>query len=185
MFSGAVCHRLTSISAVGKYSLKAWESVNHLIEDQFSADAVGNICSMNDNSQRKTENIDADVNFASLDFLVPVKALVSVDMVGCPVASGIDDAKTGAFLAACRNTDGSMKRRHCLLEGAFILPLPRIIIDSVVRREVFGEHSPLAAAYKGVKNRIHDFNQRVFALAFVWVKKISIEFHWLSVMLDG
>lgn len=173
MFSGAVCHRFTSISAVGKYSLKARESVNHLIEDQFSADAVSNICSMNNNSQRKTENIDADVNLASLDFLVPVKALVSVDMVGCLVASGIDDAKTGAFLAACRNTDGSVKFRHRLLEGAFILPLPKRIIDSVVRREVFGEHSPLAAAYKGVKNRIHDFNQRVFALAFVRVKKKS------------
>ena len=81
MFFGAICHRLTSISAVSKYGLKAWESINHLIENQFGADAVSNICSMNNNSQRKTENIDSDVNFASLDFLVPVKTLICVDVV--------------------------------------------------------------------------------------------------------
>lgn len=93
-------------------------------------------------------------------------------MVGTPYAFGVDNAKTWALFPSSGHSDSFVKLKHGLLKTAFVFPLSKVIIDRVVRREVLGEHSPLAAAYKRVKDGIHNFNQTVFSFALRRVKEI-------------
>lgn len=63
-----------------------------------------------------------------------------------------------------------MEFEHGIFKTPLVFPLPKIIVNSVVWREVLGEHSPLATTHKRVKDGIHNFNKRVFAIALFMVK---------------
>lgn len=129
-----------------------------------------NIDRMDSNGQRKALDIDADMHFAHFDLLVPVKSTVRIHMVGTPCASGVDYPQSGALVSSVSNPNCLMVFEHSMFKISFVLPLPKIIVNSVVWRETIGEYSPLAATHKRVKDSILDFNQRVFAFALFRIK---------------
>ena len=124
-------------------------------------------------AKRKAKNVDADMHFALFDFLVPVKSPVGIHMVGAPCASGVDNPQAGTPVPTVSHPDHLMKFEHGIFKIPLVFPLPKIVVNSVVWREILGEHSPLAAAHKRVKDNVHDFDQRVFAFALFRVKVFS------------
>lgn len=134
---------------------------------------------MNNNSQRKPENVCHYVFLASFYLLVAVNASVGIDVVGGFDASGVDDAKARTLVLAHRNLDRPNKDGQYFLKSSVVFPLTKVVIDQIPWSKVPREHTPLASNLYDVENSIKYLSEGIFAFSFdkVYVRNNHLPLH--------
>ena len=57
--------------------------------------------------------------------------------------------------------------RKNFLDDTLVLPLAEVVIHTLPRSKILGNHAPLTACFEKIQNRIHDVSERMFSFSFL------------------
>lgn len=145
-------------------------SLAERIDDRHRPFAVVDAGPVDGDRQREAERVDHHVLLPALHLLVPVYPLAGrVGVVRGLDAPGVDDPQARALIAAGGLAGEGMEGLHYVLDRTLELPLAEVIVHSLSRGEVTGEHTPLAPCLDYVKYRVHYPAEGMFPLPFLRV----------------
>ena len=127
---------------------------------------------MRRHGQWQPQGVDHELHLAPLDALMAVDAALRADMLGRADAPSVYDAQARAALPAALQAHHVPQGIHERLDEPLAPPLGEVVEYEVIGREIFGQHTPLAASLADVQDGVHDASQGIFSPACrCWFQK--------------
>jgi len=112
--------------------------------------------------ENKTDGVDQDVTFTSVDLLARIVTPL-VAGLGTLDALAVDDPRAGLTLSSFNQAQMFSQMGVNLVPQAIALPESEVVIDRAPRSEVFGQISPLAAGPDQIENGVEQLPERMLA----------------------
>lgn len=146
------------IAPVGEQVAQPWEAVADRLDEIDSPVTILNAGSVDGDKQHQTERIGDDVAFAAHDLLTGIVAPWAAAL-GRLGALTIDHPGTWAGLAPFDLARSHHQQVIDRLPQATVAPGVEIALNRRERREILGQHPPLATTCCHVEDRVHNLAQ--------------------------